>query len=68
MIANFISDSVMQKFLRFANAKFSNDFYFKMRRRNKNYDFIFGFSVKFCVGHYVMIWDLYTVCIGFHGI
>ena len=26
MIANFISDSVMQKFLRFAHAKFSNEF------------------------------------------
>ena len=68
MIGNFISDSVMQKFLRFAHAKFSNDFFSKMRRWNENFDFKFGFSVKFCVGQYVMIWGLYTVCIGFHGI
>ena len=68
MIANFISDSVLQKFLRFAYAKFSNDFFSKMRGRNKNFDFKFEFSVKFCVGQYVTIWGLYTVCIGFHGI
>ena len=59
MIANFISDSVMQKFLRFAYAKFSNDFFSKMRGRNKNFDFKFEFSVKFCVEQYVMIWGLY---------
>ena len=56
MIVNFISDSVMQKFLRFAYAKFSNDFFSKMRGRNKNFDFKFEFSIKFCVGLYVMIW------------
>ena len=59
MIANFISDSVMQKFLRFAYAKFSNEFFSKMRGRNKNFDFKFEFSVKFCVGQYVMIRGLY---------
>ena len=58
MILNFISDSVMQKFLRFAYAKFLNDFFSKMRGRNKNFDFKFEFSVKFCVGLYVMIWGL----------
>ena len=68
MIANFISDSVLQKFLRFAYAKFSNGFFSKMRGRNKIFDFKFEFSIKFCVGQYVMIWGLYTVCIGFHGI
>ena len=55
MIGNFISDSVMQKFLRFAHAKFSNEFFSKMRGRNKNFDFKFEFSVKFCVGQYVII-------------
>ena len=55
MIANFISDSVMQKFLRFAYAKFSNEFFSKMRGWNKNFDSKFEFSVKFCVGQYVII-------------
>ena len=59
MIANFISDSVLPKFLRFAYAKFLNDFFSEMRGRNKNFDFKFEFSVKFCVGQYVMIWGLY---------
>ena len=68
MIAYFISDSLQQKFLRFAYAKFSNVFFSKMRGRNKNFDFKFEFSVKFCVGQYVMIRDLYMVCIGFLGI
>ena len=59
MIANFISDSVMQKLLRFAYAKFSNEFCSKMRGRNKNFDFKFEFSVEFRVGQYVMIRGLY---------
>ena len=43
----------------FAHAKFSNDFFSKMRGRNKIFDFKFEFSIKFCVGQYVMIWGLY---------
>ena len=42
-IVNFISDSVMPKFLRFAHAKFSNRFFTKMRGRNRNFDFKFEF-------------------------
>ena len=54
-IVNFILDSVMSKFLRFAYAKFSDEFFSKMRGRDKNFDFRFEFSVKFCVGQYAMI-------------
>ena len=37
MIEYFISDSVPQKFFRFAYAKFLIDFFSKMRGRNKNF-------------------------------
>ena len=55
MIAHFISDSMKQKFLRFVHTKCSHEFHSKMRGRNKNFDSKFEFSVKFCVGLYVMI-------------
>ena len=58
MIAHLISNSMIQKFLRFVNAKFLHEFYSKMRGRNKNFDFKFEFSVKFHVDCYVLIWGL----------
>ena len=59
MTANFISDSVMQKFLRFARAKLFDPFPFIMRGWNNNFDLRFEFSVKFRVGCYALIWGLY---------
>ena len=58
-IVNFISDSVMPKFLRYAHAKFSNRFFTTMRGWNQNFDFKFEFSVKFRVEWYALIWALY---------
>ena len=49
MISNFISDSVMQKFLRFAYAKFLKSFFLKNAWAKSNFDFKFEFSVKFHV-------------------
>ena len=49
MISNFISDSVMQKFLRFAYAKFLKSFFLKNAWAKSNFDFKFEFSVKFRV-------------------
>ena len=59
MISNFISDSVIQKFSRFAYAKFLKSFFLKNAWAESNFDLKFEFSVKFCVGQYVMIWGLY---------
>ena len=66
MISNFISDSVMQKFLRFAYAKFLKSFFLENAWVESNFDFKFEFSVKFHVEWYVFIWDLWPFRITFH--
>ena len=61
MIANFMSDSMIQQFLRFVHANFLREFHSKMRGRNKNFVFKFEFSVKFHVEWYVLIWCIFRI-------
>ena len=54
MISNFISDSVMQKFLRFAYAKFLKSFFLKNAWAESNFD-SYQFSLNIAFHAYAII-------------